>query len=106
MLPNSFSPSEVKSSFPTHTEVTIFEAYPENHVLVASLVVPVLPPIFSKGSSKFLLFAFLFYASLLISATMYATLGSMAWILTEFTNLSLGMFSSSNGVSDIHGKLI
>ena len=43
--PYSFSPSEVKSSVPTHTVVTKSSWKPENQVLTASFVVPVFPPI-------------------------------------------------------------
>ena len=43
--PNSLSPKEEKSSVPIQTVATKLLWKPENHVLIASLVVPVFPAI-------------------------------------------------------------
>ena len=75
VLPNSFSPRELKSSLPTHAEATILEANPENQVLVALLVVPVFLKHFQRELCSSACISF--NASLRMSE-LCATLGSIA----------------------------
>ena len=81
--PNSLFPKEEKSSVPTQTVVAKSLWKPENQVLIASLVVPVLPAIsLLFNTLVFLPLLPLERASRSISLVIKVTLGSMGCFIT------------------------